>query len=118
MAVNRYTRRLDLIRWKNFNLGAVIGLNITGRCGGWGMGEEDDKPPDWQIRCGAQKVNVNLKGQERVQTADYLLNLYNKKGGRRKREINSTVFYHTIKKNNRIEKQRVRFAFNRAHDLS
>lgn len=64
---------------ENFNLGAVIGLNITSRCGGWGMGEEDDKPPDWQIRCGAQKVNVNLRGQERVQTADYLLNLYNKK---------------------------------------
>lgn len=35
---------------ENFNLGAVIGLNITGRCGGGGMGEEDGKPPDWQIR--------------------------------------------------------------------
>lgn len=35
---------------ENFNLAAVIGLNVTGRCWGWGIWSEEDKPSDLQIR--------------------------------------------------------------------
>lgn len=47
---------------ENFNLGAAIGLNAKGRCGGWGIWS-DDKPSDLQIRCGAQKHKSEQSGK-------------------------------------------------------
>lgn len=49
---------------ENFNLAAVIGLTVTGRCGGWGIWSEEDKPSDLQIRCGAQKPNKSEQSGE------------------------------------------------------